>query len=146
MQAKGNEPKLDLVGLPGRKFWQLARQIHRQKGSEGIVRIKNSSLNLTLLLLALFTSVWGAAALIRLGSMAGTTRVIDVVLVGLIGAFFCSNDRLYAAAKSAVFAIGSGTVCAALLMERRTVFSLPILLTAQIPKVQRVAGWRTLSF
>jgi cbb3-type cytochrome oxidase subunit 3 len=68
--------------------------------------------------------------------MPGTSSVISAVVFGLMAAFFCSDHGFYPAARSAVFAVGCAVVCAALLVERRTVAPFTVALMA----VLSVAG------
>ena len=100
------------------------------------MKMKRQHLDTVLLSLALAACTWGAAGLIGPGLIPGTSSVISVVVFGLMAAFFCSDHGLFAAARSAVFAVGCGIVCAALLMERRTVPPFAVTLMA----VLSVAG------
>jgi ABC-type thiamin/hydroxymethylpyrimidine transport system permease subunit len=100
------------------------------------MKMKRQHLDTVLLSLALAACIWGAAGLIRPRLIQGTATVSEVVLFGLIAAIFCSDHGLHAVVRSAVFTVGCGIVCAALLMERRTVFSFAVVLMA----VLSVAG------
>jgi hypothetical protein len=101
-----------------------------------MMKIQRQHVDIVLLCLALAACTWGAAGLVHPGLIPGAASVSEVVLFGLIAAILCSDQGLRAAARSAVFAVGCGIVCAALLMEGRAVFSFVVMLMA----VLSVAG------